>query len=383
MPDMYGVKRFRITSDEEERMRLGYETSTHYEAGDKTEEYTFTGQDDLSLTINYEHNGRIININKGTKKNQEDGQEAGFVLCTACNRWLFGDDRIAQHIDPESNSHCPKNAQEEDVIHGIILFTVGTHDVATIRMPSPKDIKQSQKEDYYLTLKESLLQGLQLAFNLDESEVDGFITQEQTDPSKYDIILYETAEGGTGAIKALTTPNGLTATISKAKELLHENDPEAGCSKACYECLLNYYNQREHEKLDRNLVLPTLRKLETVQITQSKTNDQQARLEELLKTCESELEQTVLKRIAEQELPLPDKGQQIIYDGDIRIARPDFYYKKEKITLFVDGPAHDEDYVRKDDEEKRKKLKALGYRIYVIHHADIDSGIAKLKAALQ
>ena len=65
----------------------------------------------------------------------------------------------------------------------------------------------------------------------------------------------------------------------------------------------------------------------------------------------------------------------------MRIAKPDFYYKKEKITLFVDGPAHDEDYVKKDDEEKRKKLKALGYRVYVIHHINLDDGVAKLKKA--
>jgi very-short-patch-repair endonuclease len=303
------------------------------------------------------------------------------VLCSACNRWLFGEDRIDQHIDPESNSHCPKNAQKDDIIHSIILFTVGTHDVATLRISPPKDLKQSQTEAYYLTLKEALLQGLQIALNLDESEVDGIISKEQADPSKCDIILYETAEGGTGAIKAPTTPQGFAGVVARARELLHDNDPKAGCNKACYECLLNYYNQREHEKLDRNLVLPTLRKLESAQATQVPPVNQEQKLAELLKTCESELERNVLKRIATEGLPLPDKGQQIIYDGDVRIAKPDFYYKEEKITVFVDGPAHDEDYVKKDGEEKRKKLKALGYRVYVIHHANLDEGFAKLRRA--
>jgi len=386
LPDMYAIRRLRITSDEEERMRLGYQISTHYEASDNTEEYTITADSDLSLTIQYEHNGRIIHVNKGTNRkginrSEEDGQETGFVLCSACNRWLFGEDKIDQHVDPESNSHCPKNAQRDDIIQGVMLFTLGTHDVATLKIPPPKDLKQSQTEAYYLTLKEALLLGVQIALNLDESEVDGFISQEQTDPSKYDIILYETAEGGTGAIKALTTPQGLASAVTRARELLHENDPKAGCAKACYECLLNYYNQREHEKLDRNLILPTLRKLESTQTTQTPPANPEQKLTELLKTCESELERTVLRRIADEGLPLPDKGQQIIYDGDVRIAKPDFYYKKEKITLFVDGPSHDEDYVRRDDEEKRKKLKALGYRVYMIHHANVNEGIARLKKA--
>ena len=45
------------------------------------------------------------------------------------------------------------------------------------------------------------------------------------------------------------------------------------------------------------------------------------------------------------------------------------------------GPPHDEDYVKKDDVEKRKKLKSLGYRVYTIHHANIEDGITKLASA--
>jgi ATP-dependent helicase YprA (DUF1998 family)/ribosomal protein L37AE/L43A len=381
LPDMFAIRKLRITSDEEERMRLGYQHSTHYESSTKAQQFTVKTQNDLSLVLAYEHNGRIIHINKGTNKNQEDGQDAGFVLCSACNRWLFGENRIEDHIDSESNSHCPKNAKEEDIIRGIILFTVGTHDVATLKFPPLKNLEQSKIEAYYLTLKEALLQGLQIAFNLDESEVDGFITKEKNDNSKYDIILYETAEGGTGAIKALTTTPGFTNTIEKAIELLHEHDPQAGCTKACYECLLNYYNQQEHGKLDRHLILPTLKQLETATATHLPPANQQQKLDDLLKSCDSELERTVLKKIADEGLPLPDEAQHIVYDKDVRIAKPDFYYKQQNIALFVDGPPHDEDHVKRDDAEKRKKLKALGYRVYTIHHANIKEGIAKLASA--
>ena len=382
LPDMYAVRRLRITSDEEERMRLGYQTSTHYEASDKIQEFDITTNSDLSLKILYEHNGRIIHLNEGTNRNQDDGQDAGFVLCSACNRWLFGDDRIEQHIDPESNSHCPKNAQEEDIIRGIVLFTIGTHDVATIRISPPKNLKQEQTYAFYVTLQEALLQGMQIALNLDESEVDGFITQEQTDPSKYDIILYETAGGGTGAIKALTTTPGFTSIVEKTRELLHEHDQQAGCNKACYECLLNYYNQRDHEKLDRNLILPTLRLLENAKTNHTPPANQKQKLDELLKACDSELERNVLQRIADEGLPLPDEAQHIIYNKDVRIAKPDFYYKQQNLALFIDGPPHDEDYVKKDDIEKRNKLKALGYRVFVIHHHNIEEGVAKLTSAL-
>ena len=382
LPDMYAIRRLRITSDEEERMRLGYQISTHYQASHKIQEYDITTPNDLLLKILYEHNGQIIHLNRGTTRNQEDGQDAGFVLCSACNRWLFGEDTIEKHIDHESNSPCPKNAQEEDIIKGIELFTVGTHDVATIKIPPPKGLKQDLIQPYYLTLQEALLQGMQIALNLDESEIDGFVTQEVTDPSRYDIILYETAGGGTGAIQALTRTSGFISVIERARELLHEHDPHAGCNKACYECLLNYYNQREHEKLDRNLILPTLRLLENAKTTPVQPADQKQKLEGMLKACDSELERKVLQRVVDEGLPLPNEAQHIIYDKDIRIAKPDFFYKQQNIALFVDGPAHEEDYVRKDDEEKRKKIRALGYRVFVIQHSEIEQGIARLKQAV-
>ncbi len=157
---------------------------------------------------------------------------------------------------------------------------------------------------------------------------------------------------------------------------------QAGCNKACYECLLNYYNQRDHEKLDRNLILPTLRLLENAKTNHTPPANQKQKLEELLKACDSELERTVLQKIADEGLPLPDEAQHIIYDKDVRIAKPDFYYKQQNIALFVDGPAHEEDYVKKDDEEKRKKIRALGYRVFAIHYANVQQGINRLKEAL-
>ncbi|HII86056.1 TPA: hypothetical protein HA273_05755 [Candidatus Bathyarchaeota archaeon] len=45
-------------------------------------------------------------------------------------------------------------------------------------------------------------------------------------------------------------------------------------------------------------------------------------------------------------------------------------------------PAHDLDYTKKDDEEKRRKVRALGYRVFAIHHSNIEQGIARLREAL-
>jgi very-short-patch-repair endonuclease len=129
--------------------------------------------------------------------------------------------------------------------------------------------------------------------------------------------------------------------------------------------------------------LPTLRQLESIKITHNPPANQQQKLEKLLAACDSELERTVLQKIADEGLPLPDEAQHIIYDKDVRIAKPDFYYKQQSIALFVDGPAHDQDYTKRDDEEKRKKIRALGYRVFTITYSDIEQGIATLRQGLE
>jgi hypothetical protein len=43
----------------------------------------------------------------------------------------------------------------------------------------------------------------------------------------------------------------LDAAIAAADPVLLENDPEAQCVKGCYRCLLSYYNQPDHEHIDR------------------------------------------------------------------------------------------------------------------------------------
>ena len=55
----------------------------------------------------------------------------------------------------------------------------------------------------------------------------------------------------------------------------------------------------------------------------------------------------------------------------------------EKILLvFVDGPPHDKDYVKKDDEAKRDELKAMGYRVFSISYNSFDIDLNQLKNAL-
>jgi very-short-patch-repair endonuclease len=63
------------------------------------------------------------------------------------------------------------------------------------------------------------------------------------------------------------------------------------------------------------------------------------------------------------------------------IAEADLFYEP-RIVVFIDGPDHDKDYVGAADEAKRRKLKARGYQVVVIHHAAVDDGVKELAERL-
>ncbi|MHC1597123.1 MAG: helicase-related protein [Methermicoccaceae archaeon] len=373
MPDQFAIRRHSVTSDEEERMRLGYKLSEHYHRG--TDVDVLEVMDDTTvLRLCYEHNGRILRVNTGTRKTERDNQENGFTLCTACNRWLFGEDDVKKHLDQKNKkSGCWRNATEEDIIRDIVLYTETSHDVVTVDCELPEDIEENRAIDFYYTLAQAIIQGLQISMNIDVDEVRMFLMGDHT------IVVYETAEGGTGALAALRDRAVLHQVAHSAREILHEFDPEdKQCERACYECLCNYYNQSIHNNLDRKLVLPTLARLERADVKKVSREPSKEDYEHLKEQCDSEFEKEVLKSIYEHGMPLPT-AQKTIYDADEPIAVVDFYYDKGHIVVFVDGPDHNKDYVVDSDQKKRERLDTMGYRVFVVRYDDdLEQRIAEL-----
>ncbi|MDY6845198.1 MAG: helicase-related protein, partial [Thermodesulfobacteriota bacterium] len=212
-PDMYASRKERITSDEEERVRLGYSISLHYEKCSELKEYT-VDSGISSFKITYEHNGNIIVINRGTNKIEKDGQEMGFVFCNACNQWLFGA-RVDEHLKKEGKKSCSRNATEEDIIRGLYLFTKGQHDVVTLDIPRSEDLSEDQHEAFYLSVKEAILQGIQISLNIEESEIKGYVKAKPKKEDEFSIIIFERAEGGIGIVEALTDKNRLMDILSR------------------------------------------------------------------------------------------------------------------------------------------------------------------------
>ena len=393
MPDQLAESRSTITSDEEERQRLGYEVTRHYAPSGIRQFYVAGDLDDPLLAISYDHSGKIVSINHGPIPSDRDEPLSGFTLCTACNRWIFGKDGVKDHLDSSNDvKRCWRNGTEENIIRNIVLYTNTRHDVVKIDVPVLLDgegnpLDEELYRSFFTTFAQAIIEGVQISMNVDVDEVRYFLMPDPENRKKSSIILYETSEGGAGVLESIIEQPTFHEVIQQALTILHEYD-EKKCDRACYECLCNYYNQFDHDILDRKLVLPLLRSLLTAEVSTIPDRSPSAKeqFEELLSTCESSFEKEVLRAIYEAGLPLPDSGQRVIVEGDELIARPDFTYQRNghSIVIFVDGPDHDRESLRRDDANKRDRLDLMGYTVFSINHRDtLEERVMRLSELLQ
>lgn len=363
-PNQHASPEEYITSDEEERRRQGYEINSYYERSDP-DEYDLGGEG-IEAQITYEGNANIVIVNSGLRDSDDDDFD-GFALCMECNRWLTSEDQIENHID-DDDPGCYANASEEAIQGDIELFTEGQHDTVTLTTPLPSTVEPDRAEEFYRTLKESIYQGILVAFDLDEEEIDTFVKPAPGEYGLVTIVIYETSEGGAGALHSLMEEARIRQVIREAETVLHGAPDDEGCERACYECLMSFYNQREHELFDRTLVEGWLERMEAATLTDVGEADDDSDFAGLLEACDSNFERKVLHAIRDGGFELPDDAQHVVYDGDEPVAKPDFYYERagSSIAVFVDGPVHEKDYVKEDDERKRPRLKRMGYRVIEI-----------------
>ncbi|WAI00946.1 DEAD/DEAH box helicase [Methanogenium organophilum] len=393
MPDQRAETRSGITSDEEERQRLGYEITHHYTPSTNRRFWEIKEDETTLAKVAYDHYGRIVSINHGPRSLEDDEPQVGFTLCTACNRWITGKNGVREHLDQHNEKkRCWRNGTEDDIIRNIILFTDSTHDVIKIDIPEPIDkngepLDRIQYESFYITLAQAIVEGLQISMNVDIDEVKYFLMPDPDDSDKKSIVLYETAEGGAGMLESFIKRGAFNDVILQARTILHEFD-EKKCDRACYECLCNYYNQYYHDKLNRNLVLPLLKKLHSsnIEAVQSDEGAHKDGLTELIDECQSEFEKSFLSEVSTAGLPLPSHAQYIIFDNGAPVSTADFAYLKSgrSLLIFIDGPDHDNPSIAQDDQRKRDHLDLLGYSVFTItHREDLKQRIRDLGSILE
>lgn len=367
MTTVRGFRVERITCDEEERVREGFQIETKYRFapspdGTTLQQQAISRDEDNRelLQLTFAPQGELWRVNQRWRRSDRPG----FTLDTKNGYWARR---------PNDDDHAP-DAAGNGLRTGIRPFVRDTRNLLLIR-PMADGIQTT--DSFLLSLGYALQRGMQLLFQVEQQE----IAMEQIGEGDNRRLLYwEAAEGGNGIWQRLIEyPDALSRVAEQALEACHF-DPATGeeqpgwaekCSHACYDCLLSYSNQPFHPSIDRHLVrkfLLALLKSKTEKITQRSRDEQYAWLEER-RDKDSTLEGEFLKYLYNSGRRLPDRAQ---YRPEPEVyAEADFYFERDGlpgVCVFCDGSAHDDLQRRESDLRERSKLGDRGYRIIIIRY---------------
>lgn len=353
----------RISCEEEERSREGYDAVTGWRSAEPARHASVLSSAGEPLAeLRILSAGELWRINRGWKRSSSESRQHGFAIDRRNGRW-------ARRETPEDTGSTEAAAASLRVVP----FVRDTRNLLFVRPLGLPDGGPA-----IATLAHALRRGIQRTFEIEEGEIAVELLGEGEDQR---ILLWEAAEGGLGLVERLMEPEKLQAVARATLRLLHvepeadRDTPDAGppCLASCYDCLLSYANQREHEILDRRLVIPWLRTLADCRPGTIGEEDRAARLERLRQAIDprSTFERRVLEVIAAQGLPLPDEAQ---YRPSADIAvQVDFYWRRDPapgLCLFVDGPTHRTPERRERDLAVHRALEQRGYIVFAIRGDD-------------
>jgi ATP-dependent helicase YprA (DUF1998 family) len=351
----------RITSDEEERQRVGYDIRTTYKFATVNGEPDYRKAevkvgDRTIATMRYGDAAMIWRINVGWRRRRRES-EHGFLLDVERGYWATNAD--AQDNDQED----PMNRAR---IRRVVPFVQDSRNVLTFELDGGEDIQ------VMATLQAALKQGIQQIYQLEPNELA--VEALPSSDERRILFFYEASEGGAGVLRQVAEePRALSEVAKIALETCHfdaESGEDTGadvCAAACYDCLLEYGNQPDHRHIDRHVVLGLLQDLTQANTEISGSGKSRVdHLDELMRACDSQLEKRWLKRVHESQLRLPSHAQYLV---TACLTRPDFFYASANTAVFIDGPPHDTPEQQGLDTEITNRLIETGYLVIRFHHA--------------
>ena len=133
------------------------------------------------------------------------------------------------------------------------------------------------------------------------------------------------------------------------------------CEAACYDCLLSYTNQPDHQLVDRMLIRDYLHRLAIAGVAASPgAPGRGEHLGQLSRQAGSDLERDWLNLVASRGHRLPDRAQVLMQDAG---TRPDFVYDDTRLAVYVDGPHHLYPNREQRDADADDRLFAAGWTV--------------------
>lgn len=355
----------RITSDEEERQRQGYEMITTLRFAEENgaprcEATAFIEGGEALLELHYGPAATVWRINLGWRRRQEKSIY-GFSVDINTGEWV-------------KDSQAPTDAEDDTVREGkmvqrITPFVEDTRNVLIVRPNT------SLPKAVMLSLQYALKRGIEQEFQLEEAEVAGEPLPESEEHRA--ILFYEAAEGGAGVLTRLASdPVAFQRVARKALEICHYDsvsgtwadhgdlaDKDPNCEAGCYRCLLSYYNQPSHGDIDRRntTVLDLLCRL--TRATHGEVDNHASAgdtFEELMNASTSSLEKEWLMFLKDRGHHLPNRAQSFL---ETYSTCPDFAYTNKQTLVYIDGPHHAGKTQKSLDAVITERLEGAGFTV--------------------
>jgi very-short-patch-repair endonuclease len=358
----------RINCDEEERLRVGYEITTHFRFASREDGRPATRavdfrspSDELLATGKYGPATTLWRVNLGWNR-RKDREVFGFLLDRERGLWQRSDQE-PDATDDDRGPLGPTRALER-----VVPYVEDRRNVLLLELSRPLDPGQ------LLSLMYALKRGIEAAFQLEDAEL-GCEALPSANPSRR-ILFYEAAEGGAGVLVRLAEEPDALARIARralgvchfALDTLDDQRRAAGgledCEAACYDCLLSYSNQRFHDLLDRKSIPDVLGQFAgAIAVVGAGGLTRSEQRDTLLRACDSDLERTFVRWLDERGHRLPDRGQLRLGTAEGVFTQPDFYYDDTQACVYIDGHPHRFPDRAARDAEVADKLESLGYTV--------------------
>ncbi len=371
MSDLYRIENVstkpveRITSDEEERLRQGYDVQTTLKYAMEENrlqmvQTTFSEEGEDLLVAKYAPSATVWRINLGWKRRKEKNI-LGFNIDTNTGLWSKDEQAPGDEND---------KAGEGRQIQRIIPYVEDRRNILIMQPLISMD------ETEIASLQYALKRGIEAVFQIEESELMAEPLPHRGERNS--ILFYESSEGGAGVLTRIANDHDVIRSIAKkALEIIHYNRKESSkpytlenldntepeCEAGCYRCLLSYYNQIDHELIDRQdskvlNLLCRLTRVDAARGSEGRSMDQQ--VDDLLTVSHSSLEREWLSFLKQHGLRLPDGGQTLLSEHS---TRPDFVYREQGALIYIDGPHHQQKKQQQLDDTITQRLIDAGFTV--------------------
>ncbi len=244
----------RITANDEERQRQGFDLQTTFEWAERDRRVDVRRGESCDAggviaRLSYGPGATITRLNKGLRR-RANRTQLGFRIDPVSGYWARNND---EDNGPDNLNALPRQW---------IVPSVQDRKNALLLLPIGGELSQTT----LATVQHAMLRGIEAVFQLEGGEV--FAEPVPSREARNGFLLYEASEGGAGVLTRLVTNEADVSTVAReALRIMHFNIPPPNqplptvdsietvegtqCIAGCYKCLLSYFNQPDHEIIDR------------------------------------------------------------------------------------------------------------------------------------